>query len=103
MLWRTARSRSWFMVSGFFDGTWQGCARTTCAHPPARSTQPHHHHHQSPLCLPLPLPLPGVPKDLYASYPKIKAYHARISALPEIAAFYKDVSEGTRVTYKALP
>uniref|UniRef100_A0A7S3R840 GST C-terminal domain-containing protein n=1 Tax=Dunaliella tertiolecta TaxID=3047 RepID=A0A7S3R840_DUNTE len=45
----------------------------------------------------------GVPSDLYASYPAVRAFHARIASLPEVAEAYKDVTEGPRATYKALP
>jgi glutathione S-transferase len=44
------------------------------------------------------------PTDLVsANYPALKEHHARVASLPAVQAFYKDVTEGMRLAYKALP
>jgi len=71
-------------------------------------SRPHCPHRRVPIANDPRLPAhkprtPGVPTDLYHAYPAIKAFHARIAALPEVSDFYSHVTEGNRTTYKGLP
>jgi glutathione S-transferase len=45
----------------------------------------------------------GIPTDVFDEYPELKAFHKRVAELPPIKKMYENVTEGPRLSYKALP
>ncbi|GAX85945.1 hypothetical protein CEUSTIGMA_g13361.t1 [Chlamydomonas eustigma] len=45
----------------------------------------------------------GIPTDMFNEYPELKAFHKRVAELPPVKKMYENVTEGHRLSYKALP